>query len=45
MPVIAPRRFQFLPLDRALLISLVVLLAAFLVVLLVEPGAVGRGGR
>jgi len=31
--------------DRLLLVSLLVLLAAFLVVLLVEPGAVGRGGR
>jgi hypothetical protein len=45
MPLIAPRRFHFPPLDRVLVVSLVVLLAAFLVVLLVEPGAVGRGGR
>lgn len=31
--------------DRVLVVSLLVLLVAFLVVLLVEPGAVGRGGR
>jgi len=32
-------------LDRMLLVALLVLLVAFLVVVFVEPGAVGRGGR
>jgi hypothetical protein len=41
----ALREFRFPGLDRMLLVSLLVLLVAFLVVLLVEPGAVGRGGR
>jgi len=32
-------------LDRMLLVALLVLLVAFVVVVFVEPGAVGRGGR
>ena len=39
------RQLRLPTMDRLLLVSLLVLLAAFLVVLLVEPGAVGRGGR
>ena len=38
-------RFPLPAMDRVLMASLILLLAAFLVVLMLEPGAVGRGGR
>jgi len=41
----ALRQLRLPAMDRVLVVSLLVLLAVFLVVLLVEPGAVGRGGR